>query len=64
MPSVLMRRLEAIEARLGAGAGLAVAMTCPGCGAPMPWNDTGTCPVHGQIPEADLVLLVSFVSPE
>lgn len=64
MPSVLMRRLEAVEARLGAGSALAVALACPQCGAPRPWTDTGTtCPEHGPLPEAELILLVTFVSP-
>ena len=59
----LMKRLTDLEARLGAGAALAVGMTCPTCGTPRPWTDTGTCPHHGPLPEADLLLLVTFVSP-
>ena len=59
----LMKRLTDLEARLGAGSALAVALACPQCGAPRPFQDTAPCLQHGPMPEAELTLLVTFVAP-
>lgn len=61
--ATLRRRLDNLEAQLGTGAQVAVGMICPDCGAPRPWNDNGTCPAHDPMPEADMILLVTFVAP-
>ena len=61
----LLRRLESIEAALGAGAQVTVGTVCLACGANVALDDEerGPCPNHHPLPPAEIVLLVTFRSP-
>ena len=61
----LLKRLEAVEAALGAGAQVVASTICPGCGANVALDaeERGPCPNHHPLPRAANILLVSFVAP-
>ena len=62
MASVLARRLEALEARLGLGEPISVARVCALCKAPVAFADDNPCADHRPPAEAATVLLVGFVT--
>lgn len=59
----LLRRLEDLEARIGASAQVAVGWHCPTCGAAVALGDAGPCSDHRPLPLAETVLMVVFVAP-
>jgi hypothetical protein len=62
MASVLARRLEALEARLGMSEPVSVARVCALCKAPVAFADDNPCDAHRPPAEAATVLLVGFVT--
>ena len=63
MPSLLAKRIEALEAQMGGADSLAIGRQCPACGAAVELADVGPCQEHRPLREAQHVLLVSFVAP-
>lgn len=63
MPSLLKRRLEALEQAMGATDGLAIGRVCPGCQAHVALDDAGPCQAHRLLRAATQTLLVTFQSP-
>lgn len=64
MASLLAKRLDALDAVLGTGTvGLAIGRACPICGAHVALDDSGPCPDHQPLREAEQKLLVIFVAP-
>ena len=61
----LLKRLEAVEAALGAGAQVVASTICPTCGVSVALDaeGRGPCPNHHPLPPAEIVLLVTFRSP-
>ena len=59
----LLKRLEAIEAAMGAGTSLAIGRVCPICQAPVALDDAEPCASHRPLREATQTLLVTFQSP-
>ncbi|MBK8638615.1 MAG: hypothetical protein IPN92_10120 [Chromatiaceae bacterium] len=64
MPSLLHRRLDALEASMGAGVSLAIGKTCLLCGAHVALDDAAPCPDHRPLREATQTLIVTFVAPD
>jgi hypothetical protein len=63
LPSLLSRRLDALEASMGGGPQVAVGRICPACGAQVDLSDVGPCHEHQPLREAEMILLVRFVAP-
>lgn len=63
MASLLAKRLEALESRLGLGEPVSVARVCPHCGAAVAFDDINPCDAHHPPREAATALLVAFIAP-
>lgn len=62
MLSLLSKRIDDLEARLGAGLMVAVGWTCPKCGEVAMLGDLA-CGQHRPMPAAETTILVQFVRP-
>jgi hypothetical protein len=63
MPSLLAKRLDALEAAMGGADSLAIGRQCRTCGAAVELTDVGPCQAHRPLREAEKVLLVTFHTP-
>lgn len=59
----LLKRLEAIEAAMGAGISLAIGRVCPVCQAHVALDDSGPCASHRPLRSAEQTIVVTFVAP-
>jgi hypothetical protein len=63
MASVLARRLNLLEGRLGMGETVTISRICPRCGAAVAFDDPGPCDGHPPPREAATAILVAFIAP-
>lgn len=63
MPSLLAKRIEALEQMMGATDSLAIGRQCPSCNAHVALDDAGPCQAHRLLREAQQTIVVTFRSP-